>query len=136
MDEKFVPLTELNEKPPLYDIVDKAFHAVANVKVKDDYLIQEKVTKKPKLAARVFASTGIGASIGLAHLVSAGFLPKFYENTFQTIEESCIYSMLMLYAFYADKIPKWSTDHPVYLAGMEAVAYTSVLLAAADLIIR
>lgn len=134
MDEKFEPYIE--EKPPLYDIVDKAFHVVADVKVKDNYLVQDKVMKNPALSARIFAGVGTGVSIGLAHLVSKTWMPNFYENTFQTVEELCLYGMMMLSAYYADTMVKCSGKHPVYVAGMETAAATSMILAAADLIIR
>lgn len=127
---------KLNERnPPLYKIVDKLFAKATEGKYPAaEY--EGKSKRKPAVAAVLLGGGIAAAATGVIDIGARVLAPEFHAYTFHHIQVLCGSILAGGILWYSDKIGKWAKEHPVYTAGMAAVAAACYATTIADILIK
>ncbi|MFH1072998.1 MAG: hypothetical protein V1743_06230 [Nanoarchaeota archaeon] len=116
-------------KPPLWDLVNSLYHAVAD---------------KPELNALVLGASGAylvvrTLQLGSKHVMDR-IIPGFDDKALPFLETTCIIGWTLtpvLYeAIHPGSLKSYCTPHPVYMTSMMGAYFGSVVPATVDLIKR
>jgi hypothetical protein len=130
------PAIELKEpNPPFFKIVDYLFAKATKEKYAPP-AYENKSKLKPAVTAALLGGGIAAAGTGAIDIGVRVLNPEFHAYMFHLFQGLGALALTGGIIYYSDQFKKWAKEHPVYLAGMSAVAAACYATTLVDMLIK